>query len=385
MAKEGVYFYSQEDTGTGPTNSYLPKNELVKLTNNLNQLNESIPLVDDHPEEGVTTKNAKRVVVGSVNNFRMNGPKMLGTVTVYEEETLNKIRNGKKEVSTGYEAKSLDTKGSWNSQDYDTVQLDLKLNHLALVDEARFGRDVRLAASKKKRPYPKDNLEKNDRGGMVILNEKMEPKKKMKDPEGMSNEDDEKEKPMSMNAMDYKKMMNRMDDMEKKFNSVMEMFKKDKDSKKNEYDKEMKENKAAMDDEDKSHGKGDEKYHNSTSISDVRKIIEQERLETQLFLNAKQTITGNADYSGDKFTEAKAIIIQNGMSEEYVDTLNNGEVLACFNTLAVAKRKENEKNQEFKFANSANMLNHQEGAFDNSVGASNIEDALESVYSAIGV
>lgn len=50
---------------------------------------------------------------------------------------------GLKELSLGYNLTLDETPGEWNGQHYDAIQRDIRINHLALVREARAGEQAR--------------------------------------------------------------------------------------------------------------------------------------------------------------------------------------------------------------------------------------------------
>lgn len=95
------------------------------------------PVTDDHPEESLTTGNYRQHEVGTVMNARRGegpmGDLLLGDIIVKDPLTIQKILDGKIEVSAGYDA------------DYEELspgvgrQKNIYYNHLALVDKGRCG------------------------------------------------------------------------------------------------------------------------------------------------------------------------------------------------------------------------------------------------------
>ena len=85
---------------------------------------------------------------------------------------------GLKELSLGYNLTLEETPGVWNGQEYDAIQRDIRINHLALVREARAGDQARL------------NIDGRDpartlKGGKVIMAKKTTPKKNTRRADGV--------------------------------------------------------------------------------------------------------------------------------------------------------------------------------------------------------
>lgn len=108
------------------------------------------PFTDDHPKEFVTVDNARDLMRGFVGDVIERVPGEGGlefqraTVTVTDKDTVEKIERGKLDVSLGYRVQLDWTPGEFNGQKYDAVQRKIIVNHLALVDRARGGPEVRL-------------------------------------------------------------------------------------------------------------------------------------------------------------------------------------------------------------------------------------------------
>lgn len=132
-------------------NVYRPKSEVTnpRFVESCNQK----PLCDDHPEEGGVgnrpdlRKNIDSI--GVLSNVKVVGNELHGQIDVWSPEAIEKIKSGKVQLSLGYEATFRKVSGEWNGQHYDFVQSGLvAANHLALVDEARNGRDCRVKDSR---------------------------------------------------------------------------------------------------------------------------------------------------------------------------------------------------------------------------------------------
>lgn len=98
----------------------------------------NIPFTDDHPREAVTSENAIKYTRGLTGSQVWRNNDLLETeLLAYDSNTINKIANGKIEVSLGYSADKEFTPGIYNGQPYDCIQRNIRYNHLALVPKGR--------------------------------------------------------------------------------------------------------------------------------------------------------------------------------------------------------------------------------------------------------
>ena len=99
------------------------------------------PVTDEHPGEPVTAKNAKRLSVGTMQGEgRQDGDNVVAPIIVHDGEMIDKIlKGGKRELSLGYKVDLEETPGVWNGQEYDAIQRNIRVNHLAIVPRGRAG------------------------------------------------------------------------------------------------------------------------------------------------------------------------------------------------------------------------------------------------------
>lgn len=99
------------------------------------------PVTDEHPGEPVTAKNAKRLSVGTMQGEgRQDGDNVVAPIIVHDGEMIDKIlKGGKRELSLGYRVNLEETPGVWNGQEYDAIQRNIRVNHLAIVPRGRAG------------------------------------------------------------------------------------------------------------------------------------------------------------------------------------------------------------------------------------------------------
>ena len=67
-----------------------------------------------------------------------------GDLKLYTESVKEDIESGKKELSLGYFCDYEEKSGEYEGQPYQFIQRNIKVNHIALVDEGRMGADVRV-------------------------------------------------------------------------------------------------------------------------------------------------------------------------------------------------------------------------------------------------
>lgn len=107
-----------------------------------------IPFIDEHVMlgngKGLVPAEEKGVqgVVGEDVYFEDGYLK--GNLKIFSKQQFDKIKNGKKELSIGYDCKYYVESGYFKEMPYDLVQRNIRANHVALVNEGRAGPDVRV-------------------------------------------------------------------------------------------------------------------------------------------------------------------------------------------------------------------------------------------------
>ena len=107
-----------------------------------------VPIVDDHTmlgtKPGMQPAEEKGVhgVIGDDVYFK-DGI-IYGDLKIFSESLKEEIENGKKELSMGYFCDYELADGEYDGEPYQAIQRNLRINHVALVDEGRMGADVRV-------------------------------------------------------------------------------------------------------------------------------------------------------------------------------------------------------------------------------------------------
>lgn len=104
------------------------------------------PMTNDHPSVAVNAENWKDYAVGQTGGDVMrDGEFVRVPLVLMDQKAISDWENGKVELSMGYSADIVFQKGVTDSgEEYDAIQTNLHMNHLALVDKARGGDKLRI-------------------------------------------------------------------------------------------------------------------------------------------------------------------------------------------------------------------------------------------------
>lgn len=143
VSRTGVLDYRNADGSA--RKEFRDPDEVFKL-DSLATMN-MIPVTDGHPSAGlVTSENVKELGVGQTGeNARADGIYVMNTLTVNNQDVIEKIMSGKQELSLGYQLDLDESPGEHKGIHYDAVQKNIKYNHLALVVNARAGSQARIS------------------------------------------------------------------------------------------------------------------------------------------------------------------------------------------------------------------------------------------------
>ena len=107
-------------------------------------------VTDDHPQDGlVTTETSSELSKGSVSNAEIteyDGISYISaTITITNQELIDKVLSGeKRELSAGYTREIVEEAGEFDGVQYQYIQKDIKVNHVAVVEEGRCGNTCKL-------------------------------------------------------------------------------------------------------------------------------------------------------------------------------------------------------------------------------------------------
>jgi hypothetical protein len=137
VGRIGIQLYKNAD-GT-VRREFRPPEEVFKA----DSLNSFIgkPITDGHPAEMVNAENAKSLLVGAIHTEgKQDGDNVVAGITIHDADVIDKIIKGRKrELSLGYKVDIEEISGVWNGQEYDAIQRNIRINHLAIVPRGRAG------------------------------------------------------------------------------------------------------------------------------------------------------------------------------------------------------------------------------------------------------
>lgn len=104
------------------------------------------PMTNDHPSVAVNAENWKDYAVGQTGGDVMrDGEYVRVPLVLMDQKAISDWENGKVELSMGYSADIVFQAGVTDSgEEYDAIQTNLHMNHLALVNKARGGDKLRI-------------------------------------------------------------------------------------------------------------------------------------------------------------------------------------------------------------------------------------------------
>lgn len=109
---------------------------------------EILPVTNGHPADDqlpLNSENLKYFQVGSLGDrIEQDGDKLKARMRISDTAALQAIENGRRKVSPGYIRTAVYAPGVYQGEAYDYRQEDIVYDHIALVDKARGGPDVRL-------------------------------------------------------------------------------------------------------------------------------------------------------------------------------------------------------------------------------------------------
>jgi uncharacterized protein len=131
------------ELGLDPRREYRLLRDPAELRRAASTFN-GIPLLATHrPLQA--NDHARGLTVGTIGDVRWEGPYLTARVTVWDQSAIDAIESGdKRELSCGYHYRPIMRPGIFQGQRYDGKMVEIKGNHVALVDVGRAGRDCAL-------------------------------------------------------------------------------------------------------------------------------------------------------------------------------------------------------------------------------------------------
>ncbi|MFW1805953.1 DUF2213 domain-containing protein [Acinetobacter baumannii] len=265
---------------------------------------EGKPVTDDHPADWVTPDNWKELSKGFVKDVRRgeggDSDYLVADILVTDKETIQKVLDGKVEISLGYDADYTETsKGKG-------LQSNIRVNHIALVEKGRCGSRCSIGDSfmSAKKTQKKEPWYQNLLGLKRTVDQALEEADKTVD----SDDDDktEDDEPDDDNGKTNDAAINR---------EILKML-KTMDSRLVKLEKKTKD----TEDPEKKTEDDDEDSENKTK--DDGDLTEPEKAE-------KLDESGTQTYTGDSLKEviSRAEILSPGYRMPTFDSANNGKAV----------------------------------------------------------
>lgn len=105
-----------------------------------------VPVTINHPTNGVSADTWKDLAVGEVgDDVLRDGEFVRVPMMLRDAKAIKSVEDGKRELSMGYAAEITFQDGvSPAGEAYDAIMSDFKMNHVAIVDKARGGEELRI-------------------------------------------------------------------------------------------------------------------------------------------------------------------------------------------------------------------------------------------------
>ncbi|EEA8775457.1 DUF2213 domain-containing protein [Campylobacter jejuni] len=152
IAKAGVFEYLLSELKEGISENddrvvkvYRPFNELVKIKETF----ANKPIKFNHVWVGEEDNKADGAI-GSIISVDKDNLMLKADLIIYNPDLINAIENDNLvELSPGYTGEEEEQAGRFNGEDYEFIQKVVCVNHLAVVDRGRSGRDLKIQDSLK--------------------------------------------------------------------------------------------------------------------------------------------------------------------------------------------------------------------------------------------
>lgn len=105
-----------------------------------------VPVTINHPKNGVSADTWKDLAVGEVgDDVLRDGEFVRVPMMLRDAKAIKAVEDGKRELSMGYSAEITFADGvTLSGEGFDAIMSDFKMNHVAIVDQARGGAELRI-------------------------------------------------------------------------------------------------------------------------------------------------------------------------------------------------------------------------------------------------
>lgn len=166
VTRPGVFPYQRAD-GSIQLEAKLPENLFASET--IQSLNAK-PVTNDHPSEPVNASNHQKYAKGTTHTDAcVSDNKLFVSFTITDSKTIQAVRDGKRELSLGFESEVVKESGTYAGERYDAVQKSVLVNHLAIVDEGRVGPEIAIRGDSAAFMIDSKNTKKQGGNKMPVL------------------------------------------------------------------------------------------------------------------------------------------------------------------------------------------------------------------------
>ncbi|MCD8201918.1 MAG: DUF2213 domain-containing protein [Clostridia bacterium] len=140
LTRTGIFKYANGD-GTERSELRLPEEVFNKESL---KSYKGKPIIITHSAGLIDKDNVGSEYIGTIltDGEKFEDDKVTAEIVIHEADAMKDC--GLRELSIGYSLDLEETPGTWNGMHYDAIQRNIRVNHLALVQEARAGDDARL-------------------------------------------------------------------------------------------------------------------------------------------------------------------------------------------------------------------------------------------------
>lgn len=162
ITRPGVFPYLKQDGGV-EMEAKLPEELFSERT--IKSANAK-PVTDDHPTEAVTAANYSQYAKGLTHtDAEVRDKKLYISFTITDSATIKKVKDGKRELSIGFLADVSKENGEYEGMTYDSVQRNMEINHLAIVEKGRAGSTIAIRNDSMAYMIDSDDKNKKKKGG----------------------------------------------------------------------------------------------------------------------------------------------------------------------------------------------------------------------------
>lgn len=150
VARTGIQRYLGSEVGRPDLNFvdvYRPEEEVFSIDAMKSFAHR--PVTDDHPSVAVTADNSKELARGwTADEVARDGDRLRVPLMVSDQQTIDKVHAGKRELSAGYTCELVWGDGvTPDGKPFQAKQTKIRANHVAVVQRGRAGSDVRIGDS----------------------------------------------------------------------------------------------------------------------------------------------------------------------------------------------------------------------------------------------